>query len=255
MKFIIALFSALIFFPVTCHGTALTKLQVDPPFQPGERLTFNLSWEFIPIGTAALEVLPMSSMQGKTVHHFLASVTTNPVIDNIYKVRDRIEGYADADLSRSVLYRMKQREGSCKRDITVIFDWEKGTAQYSNAEKKRPPIAISPGTFDLVSLFYAFRLQDLQEQTELQAPVTDGKKLVVGKAKILSKENVTVGNINYETFVVEPDIKEAGGVFEHGENAKLRVWITSDEKRIPVKVMCRAPIGRFIAELVSVEQH
>lgn len=254
VKRCIALLWVLIFFPVICHGAELTNLQADPPFQPGERLTFDLSWEFIPVGTAVLEVLPVTTLGGEKVHHFLATVTTNAVIDKIYKVRDLIEGYANADLSHSVRYRMKQREGSCRRDIAVVFDWEKMTVQYSNAGKRRDPVAILPGTFDLVSLFYAFRLQDLKEQTELQAPVTDGRKLVIGKARILSKENVAVGDRNYETYLVEPDIKDAGGVFEHSENAKLRVWITADEKRIPVKVTCRAPVGRFIGELVSIEQ-
>jgi len=148
---------------------------------------------------------------------------------------------------------MKQHEGSCKRDITVTFDWEEMTAQYDNAGKKREPVTIFPGTFDLVSLFYAFRLQDLKEHTELQAPVTDGRKLVIGRAQVFSKQKVRVAGRDFETLLVEPDLKDAGGVFEHSEDAKLRVWLTPDASHIPVKVTCRAPVGHFIAELDSVE--
>lgn len=247
------LLCVLIFFPLICHGSTLTHENANAAFQPGERLTYRLSWEFIPVGTAVLEVLPMTTFDAMEGHHFLVTVKTNALIDKIYKVRDHIEGFANADMSHSVLYKMKQHEGSCRRDITVTFDWKKMTAQYSNAGKKREPVSILPGTFDLVSLFYAFRLQDLKEHTELQAPVTDGKKLVIGRAQIFPKETVRVADRDYETLLVEPDLKDAGGVFEHSENAKLRVWITSDEQHIPVRVTCRAPVGHFIAELDSIE--
>ena len=248
-----SLFWIFIFLPLTCHASVLAQVKANRAFQPGERLTYRLSWEFIPVGTAVLEVLPKTVLDRVDVCHFLVTVKSNAVIDKIYKVRDRIEGFADADMSHSVLYKMKQHEGSCRRDITVTFDWENMRAQYSNSGKKRTPVSISPGTFDLVSLFYAFRLQELKENTELQAFVTDGKKLVIGRAQVFSEEKVRVAEHDYMTLLVEPDLKDAGGVFEHSENAKLRVWLTTDGRNIPVKVTCRAPVGHFIAELDSIE--
>ncbi len=53
---------------------------------------------------------------------------------------------------------------------------------------------------------------------------------------------------------MEPDIKDAGGVFENSQDAKLRVWLTADVHRIPVKVACRASVGHFTAELVSIQR-
>lgn len=224
------------------------------PYQPGEILTFQLKWEFVPVGTAVLQVLPMEIINDAPVNHFSVNVATNEVIDAVYKVRDRIDAYANSGMTQSVLFKKKQREGRTKRDVTVTFDWNRLTAQYSNAGKARPPIAIRAGTFDPVSLFYAFRLQDLKENSVLEAPVTDGKSLVIGKARIHGKEWVEIGLGKFETWLVEPDIKDAGGVFENSQDAKLRVWLTADTHRIPVKVACRAPVGYFTAELVSIQR-
>lgn len=242
-----------LFLPLICNASTQLRQQANAPFRPGERLTFQLSWEHIPVGTAVLEVLPMKKVNQAQVHHFAVTIKTNKVIDKLYRVRDRIDAYASADMGHSVLFKKRQQEGSRERDVAVLFDWENMTVQYTNFGKARKPVAISPGTFDPVSLFYAFRLQDLKENTTLQAPVTSGKSLIMGTAQILAKENVSVNGKIYEAFLVEPDIKDAGGVFEHSEDSKLRVWITSDDRRIPVKVICRAPVGHFIGELVAVE--
>jgi len=250
MKWTLA-FLAVLMIPAICIPSSVEQHNPNPPFQPGEKLTFQLSWEFIPVGTAVLEVLPMAILNGQPVHHFAVTVTTNAAIDKIYKVRDRIEAYADANLTRSILYTKKQQEGKHKRDVKVTFDWQNMTAQYNNFGKKRDPIPIQPGTFDPVSLFYAFRSHDLQENSQLKANVTDGKSLILGTAQIFAKENLEVGIGSYETLLVEPDIKDAGGVFEHARDARLRVWISTDNRHIPVKVTCRAPVGHFIGELVS----
>ncbi|MGD8845590.1 MAG: DUF3108 domain-containing protein, partial [Desulfobacteraceae bacterium] len=37
------------------------------------------------------------------------------------------------------------------------------------------------------------------------------------------------------------------------KDAKLRVWITADEKRIPVQIKTKVKVGHFIGELVSAE--
>jgi len=253
VKRVSCLFIALVL-PIFCAAASLTG-QKNVPYQPGEILTYQLKWEFIPVGTAVLQVLPTETIDGTPVNHFSVNVATNEVMDAVYKVRDRIDAYTNSSMTQSVLFKKKQREGKTKRDVTVTFDWKNLTAQYSNAGKARAPISIQAGTFDPVSLFYAFRLQELKENSVMEAPITDGKSLIIGKARIYGKEWIEIGLGRYQALLVEPDIKDAGGVFENSQNAKLRVWLTADIHRIPLKVACRAPVGHFIAELVSVKKH
>jgi hypothetical protein len=101
---------------------------------PGERLTFILKWTIIPAGEAVLEVLPQEHMAGIDAHHFVLTARSNAFVDAFYMVRDRIDAWADSrhDVSRC-LYRKKQHEGRTRRDITVSFDWEDMTVQYTNA--------------------------------------------------------------------------------------------------------------------------
>ncbi len=224
----------------------------DFPFREGEKLTFEIKWIFIPAGEVVFEVLPMENMNGVKSRHFSMTARTYPYIDPFYKVRDHIDSYTDAEMTRSVLYRKKQA-GKSKRDILISFDWEKQEAQYSNFGEKRNPIPLLPGCFDPLSVFYLFRLHDMKENTAIEAAVTDGKKCVLGKAKVVKREKIRVANKMFDTYLVEPDLRHIGGVFKKTKNAKLQIWITADKGRFPVKVKSELKVGSFIAELVSIE--
>ncbi len=221
------------------------------PFQPGETLTYELRWEVVPAGYASLKVLPMETVNGVKSYHFVMTAESNSFIDTFYKVRDRVDAYADADMTHSILYKQKQHEGKRKRDITVTFDWANSRAEYSNYGKKREPIEVPSNTFDPLSVFYAFRFNDLKVGDEMTANVSDGKKLKEGKARVVSRETIEVGGVKYDTFLVEPDLKNIGGVFEKSKDARLQIWVTADGKSVPVRIRSKVSVGNFIAELVS----
>ena len=222
------------------------------PFYPGEKLTFEAKWSFIPAGEAILEILPIETTNGVRAYHFVMTAKTYPYIDLFYKVRYRIDAYTDLDITRSLLYEEK-KEGKSKKDIVVKFNWKKHEAQYSNFGNKRKPISIMPGSFDPLSVFYAFRLNDLKDNRELKAPVTDGKKCIMGKAKVVKRETITVPSGTYDTYLVEPDLEHIGSVFDKTKNAKVKIWVTADPRRIPVKIKSKVALGSFVGELVSVE--
>lgn len=235
-------------------GAAPASEEILQPFSPGEKLTFRLSWEFIPAGEATLEVKPPRMLDGQPVLHFVMTARSNAFIDTFYKVRDRIEAFADAELSRSVLYRKQQREGSHHGDIEVRFDWTAGTARYSNKGEPKDPIDILPGTFDPLSAFYCARHVALQENATIELPITDGKKVIMGRIKVLRRETVTIDDRTYDTFVVEPDLQDVGGVFRKSPDAKMYLWLTADHRRIPVRIESEVVVGSFVGELISITE-
>ena len=221
------------------------------PFKPGEKLIFQVRWCFIPAGEAVLEVLPIETINGVKSYHFVMTAKTNSVVDVFYKVRDRIDAYTDIGMNHTILYKKRQREGKTKRDVVVNFDWKKGEAQYSNSENEKKTISILPGTFDLLTVFYAFRLHNLKKDIELQIPVTDGKKCVIGKARVIKRERIKVPIGIYDTYLVEPDLEHIGGVFRKSKYAKLQIWVTADNRRIPLRIKSKVIVGSFVAELIS----
>lgn len=223
----------------------------DFPFYPGEKLTFQLKWTIIPAGESVLEVLPLETIDGVEVYHFALTAKSNSFIDNFYKVRDRIDAYSNTDMTHTIQYKKKQREGKTHRDIVVTFDWKHNKAQYTNFTDKLPPIDLLPGSFDPLSAFYFVRLFDFQDTSTIERPVTDGKKCIIGKLDVIKREALKLESGTYDTYLIEPELKHIGGVFEKSKNAKIQIWVTADKRRIPVKIKSKVVVGSFTGELVS----
>jgi hypothetical protein len=222
------------------------------PFSPGERLKFRLRWALVPAGEATMEVLPMKTIGGQKVYHFRLTADSNAFVDMFYKVRDRIDAYASVNMTHAVRYHKKQHEGDTRRNVKVDFDWQSEMASFSDGERDKK-IEIVPGTFDPLSAFYYTRMLNFKESEVIKCPVSDGKKCVTGLARIVKKETITILSGTYETFLIEPDLKHVGGVFEKDKKAKIKLWVTADERRIPVKVASKVAVGSFVGELMSIE--
>ena len=225
----------------------------DFPFNPGEKLTFNLKWCFIPAGEAVLKVLPIENISGIKAYHFVLTVKTNQFFDAIYKIRDRIDSYTDIDMTRSILYKKMQAGRKHKRDVVVSFNWDKNEAQYSNFGKKRKPVSLLPGSFDPLSIFYYSRTCDFKEKFILQRPVTDGKKSIIGSGEVIKRETIKLKNGKFDTYLLEPEIKDLSGVFRKSKNATIKIWITADKRKIPVRIKSKVVVGSFVADLVVAE--
>ncbi len=74
----------------------------------------------------------------------------------------------------------------------------------------------------------------------------------MGQAKVLGQATITCFNTTYDTYVIEPELIHFGGVFEKSDNPNLRIWITRDDRRLPVRIQAQVIVGSIIGELVSV---
>ncbi len=223
------------------------------PFKVGEKLHFELKWSFIPIGEAVLEVMSPKIINGVQAYHFSMTAKTNAFADTFYKVRDKVDGYTDKDMTHSLLYTKQQHEGSTHRDVAVNFDWKKRQVRYTTATEQKTA-SVFPGAFDPLSAFYYARLFDPAKHKLIERPITDGKKCVIGKVTVVKREKIKVGKKVYDTYLIMPELKHVGGVFKKSKNAKIKLWITADEHRLLVKIKSKVIVGSFIGELVPISQ-
>ncbi len=235
-----------------------TAFSVDA-FQPsrpaaiGEKLTFHIRWGIIDAGEAVLEALPFQSLNGKPTHHFVLNLKTTSAVDLFYKVRDTIESYTDLDISRSLFYR-KQAMGKDKKDVKVHFDWENQKASYSNFDRPRDAIDIESGAFDPLSALYGIRSKPFAAHSEISFPITDGKRCFLGKAKVIKQEEIMIGGTAYDTYLIEPELVHFDGVFKESKNPELKIWLTADDRKIPVKIECKVVVGSITGELVDAQR-
>jgi hypothetical protein len=222
------------------------------PLRPGEKLQYKVYWTTIEAADVTLQILPMEKLNGTPVYHFVMTAATSPLVENIYPVHDRIDSYADAAMSHALLYKERKETRKIK-DVSITFDWQTQKVIYSKKGKKRAPKPLLPGAFDPLSVFYFFRTHELKENMEISRPVSDGKVCVIGKARVRSRQKVQAAGREYDTYLVEPELGQLGGVFEKNPDAKLQIWVTADKRRLPVMIKSEVAVGSFTAELVGIE--
>jgi len=66
--------------------------------------------------------------------------------------------------------------------------------------------------------------------------------------KYLGKQTVKVSAGSFRCILLEPVMQE-GGLFK--ASGRIIVWLTDDERRLPVQVDAEIPIGSITSELIS----
>ena len=247
-QFIVVFLMGALFFSTSLSNAGENIL----PFSIGEEIQYSVSWEMIRAGKAKFKVLPFTTLNGKKAYHFLLEVKSNNYIDMLYKIRDKLEGFTDIEFTQSLLYK-KTQSGKDKREVMVQFDWEKKTARYSNFGGKRDPIQIPLKTFDPVSAFYKMRVIDFKTDQNLFFPVTDGKKYFMQEGKVLGRAKITLPSGTFDTYLLVPRVNHLSGVFKKSKNPTVKLWVTADDRKIPVRIKVKVFIGSIIFDLVSIK--
>ena len=211
-----------------------------------EKLSFDIYWLGIYAGTAVLE----SSNENGMVR-IISQVHSAPFVSAFYKVEDYIESLVKDGMPSNL--RIRQREGKYKSDKETIFDMDnKKVTFYNYLKGNRSEHALNNEVvWDLLSGFYYLRDQRLEVGKTVYIDVFDSNKFFKAEISVLRKETISVPNLGeVSTVIVKPELKSEGLFQRSGD---ILIWLTDDDKKIPVKVETKVPVGTIIANLSNLE--
>jgi len=214
-----------------------------------ERLEFEISYAGITAGRAVQEVKQI----GDEIH-IISTTKSADWISLFFPVDDRIESILVADntpLNIGVprLYRERIREGGTRFQKDALFDRQKlevNTKDFlKNSETTQK---ISKITYDMLSSFFYFRSMPFQIGTSCYIDIFDCKKLWNTEVQVLRREEIKTPLGRFKTVVIRPLLKSEGIFARTGE---MLIWLTDDERRIPVLMKSKVKIGSITATLVG----
>lgn len=239
---------------ITFHYFSLNLLNAknDFPFIPGEKLEYELSWGFIPVGSAVMEVTPRNPLSIDP-WQIRFSVRTNSFADKFYKVRTNVTSWVDSNFTHSIKYEKSQHEGKTRNEISVKYDYRKDEVIY--LENDQPPrvLRLTEKVYDPLAIAFAFRCFPVEVGKTKLLPTCDGKKFLDVRVKVGEKKLVKVPFGSILGNDVTPDMKDISGVFKKSPKGILRVWYSSDNRKIPLKISSKVVVGSFTAKLVKAE--
>ncbi|HKI83497.1 MAG TPA: DUF3108 domain-containing protein [Candidatus Krumholzibacteria bacterium] len=237
---------ATLLFASVCLLAGLTRLSwADPGFGPGEEAVFNISYGVISAGEGTLSVMPYLDYDGSHCYHFRTRARSNRFFSAIFRVRDQADSFMDSDSLVTRYFNKHLREGSFRRDVEIHFDQKHNKAYFPDGRVNE----IAPDTQDVLSAFFKVRAMKLEVGMEFDVPTHGDKEMYPLKVKVLRRETIdndALGKI--DCVVVQPFLAD-DGLFKH--EGDLLLWMSDDERHIPVRMRANVPVGAIEANLIS----
>lgn len=217
------------------------------PNEKGEHLKYIIHYGIVRGGKASLKIKSVK-MNGKDVYHATLTGKTVGLFNTLYKVKDTYESYMEPVTLLPVKAIRNIREGSYKRYNEITFDREKNEliSQRSGVQK------IPVGTHDILSAFYFARAKhfnsDLKEGEIVKIQTYFSDELFLLQFRFMGYETISskIGDVKCYKFI---PIVETGRAFEDEDD--MKIWISADSNRVPVRVQFDLFIGSLRCDLVN----
>ncbi len=221
-----------------------------------ESLQYGIYYSFVKAGTAYIKTRGLTSVNGKMAYLIQTTAFSASVIDAIFKVRDVNYSWLDVNTLHSLGYSQSVREGNYIRDEWLAFD-PANHRYYGEVKKKKEPRTIAGKldieVLDMLSSMYYVRKEPLTVGKDVVFDIVNREKQYPLVVKVLGKETVKTDAGKFNCWVVEPQFRGEGIFIAKGKS--LKVWLTDDEYRMPVKMEAEVFIGSVYAELLAYQRN
>jgi len=217
-------------------------------YHPGETLTYDVSWSNVfSAGTVTMAVETEKLPDEKEVLRFVVTGRTHGLMDKFFPVNDTVQSVFDPRLMQSRSYSLRESYGSKKRLRTTEFDHGKRTAACRLNDNAPETLSLPGPAQDGLSLLYALRTRDdLALGRNMDIDVVDSGKIWTVEVSVLAAEKVATPAGEFDTIKVRlsPRNKDAST-----KKRVVFVWLTEDDRKIPVLMKSTLSVGSFVFEL------
>jgi Protein of unknown function (DUF3108) len=169
-----------------------------------------------------------------------------------FKFHQHVESTVDVEPFRVLRTDKVEEQGKRKRVLDAVYDHEKHRVLWREVSPNPQGgfFDFSEPIQDVLTVIYYLRTQKLEVGKPFDVPVTDaGRVFTLTVAVVERKEIDTVlGRVN--AVRIEPAL--------FGDNAavrakgKLSIWITEDDRRLPVRAQLKVDMGTFDIKLKQI---
>lgn len=217
-------------------------------FNRGEKMSYTIEYAGITAGYSYLRVDSELTYAGRRpAYHIVNETWSNPFFSKFYQVHDRFEAFTDQEHLYSLRYQKKMREGGYRHEESLDFDQEQNKVTYNTGQV----IETTPEARDILTSLYYARTFSLESGKSVYIDNHTDKNNYPLEVKVLRKEKIKTIFGKVECLVVEPVLRYPG-LFQN--KGRLLVWLTNDNRRIPVLMKSKILVGSINAVLQEYDQ-
>jgi len=204
------------------------------PFDTGEKLTFDVRFGAIKVGTGRMEVVGMQDVRGRETWHTRFTVKGGIPF---YKVNDRMESWIDTRTFESLQFLQDLQEG--RRYAERFYEIYPDLATYSEKGQVEHAPSVADPLDDAAFLYFVRTIPlEVGQTYEFNRYFRPDRNPV--QIRVLRKETIKVPAGSFQTIVIQPVIKSKGIFSEKGH---AEMWLTDDSRRLLVQMKSDLSIG------------
>jgi hypothetical protein len=142
------------------------------------------------------------------------------------------------------------QQGKRVRTSETVYDREQRLIVWTETDPRDPSrqprvatVPLNDEVQDILSAIYFLRTQPLQVGKTLKISVNDSGNLYEVPVRVVEKKRLKTVLGRVETVRVEADLFGARGMV--GSDGQFSIWLTTDERHVPVKARIKHEYGTF----------
>jgi len=203
-----------------------TRAERIVPFHVGETLSYDVSWSsYLTAGTAVATVESKQPAGNSLAYQIVAEGRPIALVSRLYTLHYKIDTLLDSYTllpNRASVY---IEEGSRKRTQPEAFDRQK-----------------APNVMDALAALYVLRASALTPGAELSMPVLQKGVLYTVRCSVGEADQVSAAGGTISAWPVRLTAADPGG---RPAGRNMAIWISTDRRRLPVRLQADLPVGTF----------
>lgn len=252
--------------PAEAAGSPAATVSGSGLFAIGERLVYDVDWNppwylfFLPpmeAGKATLSLAEGTQYQGRRALKIIFTARSSGTLTKMagITIDDYYEFTTDAETFCTFCVTKREREGKRMRDIDLVYMPDRRQLHLREVDVSTPVHrvlrdtdydGIPPCVKDLFSALYSVRQTNLEAGSLTRVLVGENQTVKEVEVRVEKQERVSTPMGDYNAWRVNT-IAVLGGLFKSG--GQFRMWLSADERRMPVKFEAKVSLGKVTGSL------
>ncbi len=209
-----------------------------------EVLTYDVNLGPLYAGEMKLSFI-QTTFEGQPCYRFRSVLSSLEGLAWLFTLNDTIYSYVTRDSFKVLYVEKRMHETNYDTVIRVRFDWETNRILYEDGSS----YPLLPGTLDVVSIYYFFRLNPLavgeERDVVLHADRMTERASVQGVKEVAVRSQASPTG-SFVCTKLAPDVRGKGSF---GSGGNLIFYLTNDENLYPALIRTVMTIGSISARL------
>lgn len=227
---------------------AAVKPERPLPYRPGEKISFNIRYLSMSVGQAEVEV---TRDPERDLWPIEARAWTRGLFGKVHPMEQDFRSLFDPEQVRATGSDLRFEEKGKLRTERVRINGEQAQVLIRNKGKVTDEVRdVPPEAHDILSAIFHLRSLPMKVGDEMQVPIFTGHHHWMLTAKVEKRERVSTDHASMPALVLSCRTHFKG---KFKSSKELRVWISDDALRVPVRIDAEFALGTMRATMSDYE--